>query len=250
MSGDLVRATVLVAVLLMPTVAAAQTNGQLWSEFRFDWIPSKELTLSFDIEPKVLVSKPAGDPGWATLDLTPSLELTHGPWIDVLGELLVGRTKQTDDVDSTEVTPRVGVRLHVLSNISESLLKERVPRRRLVLRDLLRLEWRHLYYSTDQRDASTVRLRNRVEALYPLTRPNLTTDGAIYLTSDVELFWPQHDPAERFANKQRIRGGIGYRRSKSWRFEALYIWDRARDSANEGFTDVDHALDIKVRRVW
>src|SRR5215203_6817833 len=79
-----------------------------------------------------------------------------GGRLDVLNELLVGRTKQTDDLDSTEVTPRLGSRLHLLSNLRTSLEKEERPKKRLVLRDLARVEWRNLYYSTDKPDSSTV----------------------------------------------------------------------------------------------
>ena len=136
--------------LLLPCAAAAQADTQLWTEFKFNWIKSRQLTLGVDAEPKVLIWAPAGDPGWATLDVTPSLEYSRGEWFDMVGELLVGRTRQTDDLDSTEVTPRIGFRLHLLSNLREELVKEKRPKRRLVIRDLIRLEWRNLYYSTDK----------------------------------------------------------------------------------------------------
>lgn len=249
---DRLRIGTISALLLLQTAlgASAQSNTQLWSEVRLDWIKSRDVTYSVTIEPKIIVTAPADDPWWATLDVTPSVEYTHGQWIDVLGELMVGRTKQTDDLNSTELTPRVGVRLHLLSNLEHDLVKEKVSRRRLVVRDLLRLEWRNLYYSTDKPDASTVRLRNRIELLYPITRARITDAGAVYLSSDAEWFWPADDPDERFANKQRLRAGFGYRRSRAWRFEALVLADRSRDAADNGFTAVDYALDIKVRRVW
>jgi hypothetical protein len=240
---------VLVAVLI-PVAAAAQSDSQLWADVRLDWIRNNRLTFGLDIEPKVLVSKPADDPGWATLDITPSIEYTPNKWFDVVGELLVGRTRQTNEVNSTEVTPRAGFQFHVLSNVIDGLDKENRPRRRFVLNNLLRLEWRNFYYSNDQPDSSTSRLRNRVQALYPLTRRRITDDGAAYLHSDVEWFWPRNDPDERFANQQRIRAGVGYRRSFSWRFEALYVWNRSRDSASEGFTSAYHALDLQLRHVW
>jgi len=89
-----------------------------------------------------------------------------------------------------------------------------------------------------------------VQVLFPLNRSRITDDGATYALADVEWFWPRNGPDERFANKQRIRAGIGYRRSYLRRFESLYVWDRSRDSANEGFTTADHAFDLRVRRVW
>ena len=58
------------------------------------------------------------------------------------------------------------------------------------------------------------------------------------------------DLDERYASKQRVRAGIGHRRSHAWRVEALYIWDRSRQAATDGFTTSDYAIDVRVRRVW
>jgi hypothetical protein len=186
----------------------------------------------------------------ATLEVTPSLEFSRGKWFDVVGELNLSRTRQTDDLNTTEITPRLGLRFHVLSNLIDTLLKEKRPKRRFVLRNFARIEWRNLYYSDETPQSSTVRLRDRVETLFPINRPRITDDGAIYASADAEWFWPRQDLAERFANKQRLRVGIGQRRSYAWRLEALYVWDRSRDSASEGFTKASSAVDVRVRHVW
>lgn len=238
-------------MLLLPTRPAhAQPDVQVWSELTFNWIKSHRFTYGLDVEPKVLVSKPPGDPGWASLDLTPSIEYSRGEWFDMLGELLIGRTRQTDDLNSTEVTPRIGMRLHLLSNLRDELSKERRPKHRLVLRDLIRFEWRNLYYSTDKLQSSTLRLRNRVEMSFSLTRPRITDDGASYLLADAEWFWPLDEVDERFAHKQRLRTGLGYRRNHAWRFEALYIWNRSRNTIDQSFTTSDNIVDFRMKRVW
>jgi len=249
-SSALTAVGAIVIVIGIPWEGRAQTNTQLWANFTVNWIKSHRVTMGVDAEPKVLVSAPAGDAGWATLDITPSLEYSRGEWFDMVGELLVGRTKQTDDLDSSELTPRIGFRLHLLSNLRHEIVKERRPRRRLVLRDLLRLEWRHLYYSTEKPDASTIRLRNRLESLWPINRPRITDDGAWYLTADWEWFIPVDDPDERFASRQRVRGGIGYRRNYAWRLEARYVWNRSRNTIDDPFTSTDHAIDLTMKRVW
>ena len=246
-SGVLALLALLAA--LYPSDARAQSEVQLWGDVDLKWIKSHDWTLGAEIEPKVLVSKPSDDPGWATLDVTPSVEYTRGNWVDVVGELLVARTRQTDDEESTEITPRVGLRLHILSNLENRLFRERLPKRRLVLRDFVRFEWRNLYYSDDQPDSSTFRARNRVELLYPLNRPRITDNGALYATGDVEWFWTAKNLEERYSSKERIRVGIGHRRSRAWRFEALYVWDRSRQGAS-GFTKADSAVDIRIHRVW
>src|SRR5262245_45722575 len=204
---------VLAVALSGSTAAAEQPDFQIWGEIMLDWIKSEALTLGLDIEPKVLVSKPADDPGWATLDVTPSIEYSRGNWFDVVGELHTGRTRQTDHQNSTEITPRIGFRFHFLSNIRDEIHKEKRPRHRLVLRDYLRVEWRNLYYSDDTPQSSTVRVRQRIETLFPFNRPSVSDDGAIYTLGDAEWYWTQDDPPERFANKQRIRVGIGQRRT-------------------------------------
>jgi hypothetical protein len=55
---------------------------------------------------------------------------------------------------------------------------------------------------------------------------------------------------ERFANKQRIRTGFGYRRSFAWRFEILYIWTRSRNTIEEGFSTADNSIDIRLTRLF
>jgi hypothetical protein len=253
MSGP---STVLVASLLLVTTVqpvAAQTNGQLWGNLTFDWVRSKNLTLELDVQPKVLVAAPSTEPGWWTLDVIPSVEYALQPWLDVIGQLGTGYTHQTDEVDSTEFTPRLGIHLHVFSRDEPRLIHihERPPKRRIVIRDRMLTEWRNFFYSrAGSGSDSTVRFRNRLEFQISLNKPKLTDDGANYLLSDWEWFIPLDDPTERFANRQRIRAGYGHRRSVKWRFEVLYIWGRSRDTTNEGFKTSDHIIDLRVKRVF
>ena len=240
----------LVFVLAAPSASADDTSTQLWGNATLNWIVSKQLTLGVDIEPKVLLFSTGDAPGWATLDVTPSIEYTKGNWFDVVGELLTARTHQTDDLNTTEITPRLGFRFHVLSNVADDFFKEKRPKHRFVVRDYLRFEWRNLYYSTDKPDSSTFRARNRLELEFPLNKARMTDDGAVYLMGDAELFWAVDDLDERYSNKQRVRAGIGHRRSRDWRFEWLYVWDRSRKTATDGFTTADQAFNLRMKRVW
>ena len=170
---------------LFASPVAAQTDQQIWGELTLDWIKSHMLTFGVDVEPKLLVAKQPGEAGWATLDVTPRTEYARGKWFDIVGELHLGRTRQTDQQDSTEVTPRVGLRFHLLSNIVDDLIKERQPRRRLVLRNFARVEWRNLRYSDGTPPSSTVRYRDRIESLFPVNRPRVSDDGVLYGSADV-----------------------------------------------------------------
>src|SRR4051812_15380472 len=229
-----VLVSTLIAFAACPAVA--QTNGQLWGNITLDWVRSQKLTFELDVEPKVLVAAPSSEPGWWNVDVTPNVEYALKPGLDLIGELGTGYTRQTDDVNSAEVTPRIGVRLHLFSRDRPRLfnVRELPPRRRVVIRDRLLAEYRNIFYtgagpSTD----SNVRFRNRLEFLVALNTAKLTEDDARYLIADGEWFVPLGDPAERFASRQRIRSGLGYRRNVKWRFEALYIWSRSRDTTKE-----------------
>lgn len=128
--------------------------------------------------------------------------------------------------------------------------RERLPRYRIVVRNLVRVEARTLFYTGDTSNDSSVRFRNRFELQLPLNRRRVSDDGAYYALADWEWFIPLDDPEERFANRQRVRAGMGYRRSRDWRFEALYIWNRSRDTINESFHPSDTIINLRVRRTF
>ena len=153
---------------------------------------SERLVHELDFEPKGLLDKPDGDPDWRNLDVTPNVEYSPKGWTDVVLDTTIGRTRQTDDVDTTEVTPRLGVRFHLFSRAMRFHPREQAPRRRVVVRDLVRV----------------------------------------------------------FANRQRIRTGLGYRHSFNWRFEALYIWTRSRNTIEDGFSTSEHIIDVRVKRLF
>ena len=84
----------------------------------------------------------------------------------------------------------------------------------------------------------------------PLNKERITDDGARYLLADWEWFVPLDDPAERFASRQRIRAGLGYRRSFNWRYDVLYMWTRSRDTIEEGFATTENIVNIRVKRLF
>lgn len=234
------------------TPVLAQTDMQLWGTLTFNWLKAEGLSYELELEPKILVAAPEGTPGWSNLDITPNVEYAAKEWLDLIGEVATGFTTQTDDVDSFELSPRVGLRFHVTTRELPTgpIRREIVPRHRIVVQNLARVEVRNLFYSNDQPTDSVVRLRNRLEFQIPLNRNRMTEDGARYALADWEWFIPLGDPQERFANRQRIRTGLGYRRSRQWRFEALYIWTRSRDATNQDFTTSDNIVNLRVKRVF
>jgi hypothetical protein len=231
---------VLAAVLSLSVDAAAQTSTTLWTNVTLDWVRNS-ITYEVDFEPKVLLSAPEGEPRWRNLDITPSIEYAAGRRIDLTGEFVVGHTAQTDDLRTTELTLRGGVRFHLVENPA---------RRRVVIRDWVRVESRNLFYSNDDVTDSTVRFRNRLELLVPLNKRSLSDDGVVTALTDWEWFIPWSDPTERFASRQRIRMGASYRRSRAWRYFALYIRNRSRNTLDEAFTTGENVFNFQARRVW
>jgi hypothetical protein len=142
-------------VVLFTANAHAQANLQLWGNITFDWIKGDRLNYEIDLEPKTLLSAPEGEPGWRNLDITPSVEYAWKNWLDVTGELVTGFTKQTDDENSFELAS-VGMRFHPAvarpadRRAGASAESERPPKRRLILRDLVRIEQRSLFYTGDE----------------------------------------------------------------------------------------------------
>jgi hypothetical protein len=121
----------------------------------------------------------------------------------------------------------------------------------VLAQDVILVESRNFFYSgAGSGTDSTVRFRNRLEFLVSLNKERLTDDGVRYLLADWEWFVPLDDPAERFANRQRIRAGYGYRPSSKWRYELLYIWSRSRDTTDQNFKTADNIIDVRVKRVF
>jgi hypothetical protein len=248
----LVASATAILIVAMPARSAAQVNTQLWVDVTLEWIRSAHLTYAVDFQPKVLLSRPEGDPGWYTVDVTPKADYAWKSWLDLIGDLKLGPTHQTDEVDTFELTPRIGARFHLLSrNVPDfvGFFRERTPSHRMQLNDLVRIEWRNLF-SESQPDQSTARFRNRVELSYTLNRPKATDIGATSFQADWEWFLPVSDVQERFANEQRIRSGVGHRFSASWQFEFLYAWTRSRATIEDNFTTSDNIFNVRVKRVF
>ena len=128
---------------------------------------------------------------------------------------------------------------------------ERPPKRRIAVRDRILVESKNVFYSGAGTGADlTWRLRNRLELLAPLNKEKVTDDGARYVLADWEWFIPLDDLPNRFATKQRIRAGFGYRHTTRWRFEGLYMWERSRDASDQSFQTNANIINLRVKRVF
>ena len=243
----------LLACLVGSSGAAAQSTGELWGDFTIDWLQTGRLTWQVEVEPQKSITVPARTPGWASLNVTPSVQYTLAKWVDALAEVDWGYKPNGDDVIETK--SRVGFSFHILSRLladrgaRRGAEREKHPLRRLVPSNLLRFEYEDKAALNGGATTTTWRLRDRQEISYPFNRKKLTQDGAVYATGDVELFVLLGDASDPRFNQYRVRAGLGYRRDFRWRFEALFVQTRQR-SGNSAFSTSSNAFDARVNRVF
>ena len=249
------RCALTLVILGWASTAAAQT-GEVWGNLTVDWLASERLVYTFDVEPKVQVTSVTTPSRFANVDMWSTLEYAVAGWLDAHGEFLTGFTNEQDGSNSTEITERLGARLHLLSRLLQErearrgAEREAQPRRRGTIATLLRFEHRDLL-KNDAPTTSSWRFRARMELAYPLNRPKLTANGTLYLTSDTELFVPvSNDPQQHQVNQWRLRNGVGYRVSFNTRFEALYIWTTKRNSETGQFATDSQAFDFRVKMAF
>jgi hypothetical protein len=222
------------ACLGMPTRTRAETTLQLWTNFMAEWQITERHFVSFDLEPKVLL---IGQGQWQNCDFTPTYEYAPKRWLDLIAESVVGYTNDTIHPDATEVTGRLGARFYAW-------------RKQLQIRDTVRFENRNRFFSDDTHD-SALRWRNRVELRYAFNRARTTEPGAVTGIFDWEYFIPiDRNLRERYASRHRLRAGVGFRPVREWRMDLIYLWQRSRNTIEEHFDNIDHVLNLRLRRAF
>ena len=78
----------------------------------------------------------------------------------------------------------------------------------------------------------------------------MSADGTFSLLGDWEWFFPISDQHERFANKRRYRGGVGYRRNRAWGMSVLDVRTNSRNTIDDPFSTSENIIDFQVKRAW
>jgi len=238
----------LLTFFVTPLWAEDDTSTQLWGSFVFGHLTNEKLYFEVELQPKVQV---AGGEKWRNLDATWYVEYYPNRWLDLTGELVTGFTDQNDDVSSFELTPKVGIRLHLIEEMFKTIRKDKVYLERITLNRLflalwLRLENRHFYYFGEMDSSHDVRFRARPEVKFAINNSSLGHDKTLFLHTDVEFFFPvDSDIPERFDNKIRTRLGFGYRFNANRKVEILYVHDENRESPLDGFENEANCLDFR-----
>jgi hypothetical protein len=231
--------------------SSLEASKQLWANLILSRPKSEKLYFEYDIEGARQVS--GGEP-WRALYGAGLVEYYPSRFIDLTGDLSTGFTKQNAIEDSFEATVRLGVRLHLITQIfNSSLVKEIRPERmsgkKVGISVLSRIEHRNFWYSGNRPSFDDLRWRNRLEFKLALNKSSLATDGVWYLMADGEYFVPIGDDeaAERFATKYRFRLGIGYRFSYDWRFEVVGMRDEAKETLEDEIEVDAYILNLRLK---
>jgi hypothetical protein len=241
-------------IILLSTVtvfAQEQTSTQLWGSLILGYAKSERVYLEVEIQPKKQIS---GGETWRNLYATWLIAYYPNKWFDLTGELLTDYTNQNPDLDSFELTPRAGIRLHLVEQVNKErahrgkLRPERMPADRFHLATWLRLEQRHIFYSGDLESSHELRFRVRPEFKVAINNKSLGDDNTLYFSTDVEIYVPiTDDVPERFVNSVRFRAGLGYRINYDWRVELLYLRDVFRESPLGSFEENANVLDLRLK---
>ena len=90
----------------------------------------------------------------------------------------------------------------------------------------------------------------RAEAIIPINRNSFFEDKLWYALTDFEALFTTNDVKERFANRVRIRVGIGYRFSYSLRVEFMYMLQESRYAIDDSFSSSDNIFRFRLKQYF
>jgi hypothetical protein len=213
-------------------VARAQSNEQLW----FEYMLNMPFANSFNLENTFTYSELLNSPKWRALDYSPTLEFALTNHIDLIGGGTLAYTQQIEDYDSFEGRLMLGTKIHF------------TPNRRILSRLQVRFEQRNFKNLQTDTWETVYRPRARAEFLIPINRKSYFEDKLWYGIVDFEfLFAVDDDVDERFANRLRLRTGVGYRLSYSSRFEFIYMLQESRNGIDESFDSIDNIFRFRYK---
>lgn len=227
--------------------AQSEASNQFWANLTLGFSKGEKLYFELDAEPKI---QSGGADVFRNIDFTPAVEFYPTDWIDLTGEAIVGFTQEYGDVESFEYTGRIGIRIQILSSDRKMLFPKRKGLGRIVLANWARIEYRNFYYPGDDLTEHSWRLRDRLEFNYPLNNARMSDPKTYYVLADAEAYFPlDQGIAQTFASKVRVRAGLGYRASNTWRVDVLFIRDWSRNTI-EAYDIAMNAIDIRFRWVF
>ncbi len=222
---------ILTLMMVSAQVRGQQVDEQLW----FEYMGNYSFANSFNLENALVYSTIMSDQKWRAYDYTPTLEYSLNQRFDFQAGLTLSYTNQTKTDNSFEVRPMLGTRIFF------------TPNRRIQTRLLLRYEMRN-FKNLETKEWETVwRPRVRFESLMPINKKNYYEDNMWYGILDFEFLLTNNDVGERFANRSRLRAGIGYRLNYSFRFEFIYMLQNSKNGIDSQFESTDNIFRFRVK---
>ena len=160
----------------------------------------------------------------------PGLIIKPKPWAEIwVGVFGIYNSNKTTD-NSWELRPLTGLKLYAPN------------RAHMNLYNFTRFEYRSVHQSGST--TSTPRLRNRTGVEVPFTQEKAWAPKTWYGLSDVEYFYRLDD---EYLERYRIRGGVGYVLSKTWRAEFIYHAEfTGGNGVQKAYTNNIWRLNIKL----
>ena len=191
---------------------------------------------SYNFENIIQYNTLLDSPRWRALEYNPLVERSLGKHLDVLTGVTLTYTNQIADVNTFEIRPAMGARIHF------------TPNRRVLTRLLIRVEQRNIENLDAKTWESVIRPRIRAEVIVPLTKKSFHDDLLWYFLADAEWFLTVDDDVhERFANRFRLRTGIGYRLNSSARFEFVFMLQESKKAIGDSFYTTDNVFRFRYR---
>jgi hypothetical protein len=222
---------ILLTCLSFPSSAQNTKNTQTW----FEYMLNVPFANSFNVENAFVYSTLLGTPRWQSADYTPTLEYSVTQHIDLSTSVTLSYTAQTESYNTFEIRPVIGTRIHF------------TPNKRVLTRLYLRLERRSFLNLETHEWERSLRPRIRAEGLIPINKKSYYDDNLWYGIADAELLFTNEDVTERFANRFRLRFGVGYRLSYTSRFEAIFMAQKSRSGINEDFSSTDQIFRFRYK---
>ena len=190
---------------------------------------------SYNFENIIQYNTLLDSPRWRSLQYNPLVQRSLGSHFDVMTGVTLVYTNQTEEYNTFEIRPAIGCRVHF------------TPKRRILTRLYVRVEQRNVENLDEKSWESTIRPRIRAEVLIPINRKSFHDDKLWYGLADGEWFLTIDDVRERFANRFRLRTGIGYRLNYTSRFEFVFMIQESKKAFGESFYSTDNVFRFRYR---
>lgn len=212
---------------------AQQRDPQLW----LDGIVGKSFASYYmaecEFSYQVLLTEQSR---WESLNASPSLEMSPTAHWSFLVGLPLSYTVQREGDNTFEWRGQVGAKYTF------------TPFKRVQTRLNLRYEDRNVRDQESGQLLQSQRTRVRAEVVVPLDSRNYSVDTMWYALADAEAFITMdQDVQERFANRARVRIGLGRKFSYNWRAEAIYTFQRSRNAIADTDPTTDHIFRLRLK---